>query len=163
MISIGLPAIGAAAVGIASAALDTAMEYVKQRTIVPSQTLANFDGVQCTIADMVGKVEASRLLVYQAGSVDEQPPDPILGLTASIVACEAAVEVTGNALQLFGALGYTTDFAVERYFRDAKGLTIIGQPIELRKLMAGKLKLGLPPMGPSPGPPADTTAKLGGA
>ena len=162
MTSIGLPALGAAAVGIASAALDTAMDYVKQRTVIPGQTLANFDGVQCTIADMVGKVEASRLLVYQAGSLDGQPPDPIPGLTASIFPCETAVEVTDKALQLLGALGYTTDFAVERYFRDAKGLMIIGQPIELRKLMAGKLKLGLPLMGPPAGPSPGTTLKRTG-
>ena len=151
MTTLALPSLGAAAVGVASAALDAAVEYVKQRTVIPGQTLANFDGVQSTIADMSSKVEASRLLVYQAGLVEGQPPDPIPGLLASIYPCRAAIEVTGDALQLIGTLGYTRDFTVERYFRDAKGLTLVGQPIEMRKLMAGKLKLGLPPMGPTPG------------
>ncbi|HEX76602.1 MAG TPA: acyl-CoA dehydrogenase [Dehalococcoidia bacterium] len=153
MTTLALPSLGAAAVGVASAALDAAIEYVKQRTVIPGQTLANFDGVQSTIAEMASKVEASRLLVYQAGLVEGQLPDPVPGLLASIYPCRAAIEVTGDALQLIGTLGYTKDFAVERYFRDAKGLTLVGQPIEMRKLMAGKLKLGLPPMGPLPGGP----------
>ena len=98
-------------------------------------------------------VEASRLLVYQAGSVTQQQPDPTLGSMASIFACEAALEVTNKALQVFGTFGYTTDFPVERYFRDARGLMLAGQPIEMRKLTMGKVKLGLPPMGPHGGAP----------
>lgn len=158
MLAIGLPAIGAAAVGVASAALGAAIDYVKQRTVTPGQTLANFDGIQCTIANMATMVEASSLLVYQAGSGDNGKPDPTLGTMASIFACEAALEVTNQALQVFGRFGYTTDFAIERYFRDARGLMLVGQPIEMRKLTAGKLKLGLPPLGPLGAPP-----KPGGA
>lgn len=146
-----LPALGAAAVGVASAALDAAIDYVKQRAVIPGQTLANFDGVQCAIADMASMVEASRLLVYQAGCVTE--PDPIPGLIASIFPCEAALEVTNRALQALGRFGYTRDFPIERYFRDARGLLLVGQPVEMRKLMAGKLKLGIPPLGPPGGAP----------
>lgn len=153
MLTIGLPAIGAAAVGVASAALGAAMDYVKQRAITPGQTLANFDGIQCTIADMATMVEASRLLVYQAGSATKGQPDPTLGSMASIFACESALEVTNKTLQVLGALGYTTDFPVERYFRDARGLMLVGQPMEMRKLTTGRLKLGLPPMGPPGGAP----------
>jgi butyryl-CoA dehydrogenase len=103
MTTLALPSIGAAALGVASAALDAAVEYVRQRTVIPGQTLANFDGVQSTIAEMSSKVEASRLLVYQAGLVEGQPPDPIPGLLASTYPCKAAIEVTGDALQLIGA------------------------------------------------------------
>lgn len=153
MSAIALPAIGAAALGIASAALEAAIDYVKQREVIPGQTLANFDGLQCTIADMATMVEASRLMVYQAGSLEEGKPDPTPGLLASIFPCEAALEVTNKALQVFGAFGYTTDFPLERYLRDARGLMLVGQPIEMRKLTVGKFKLGLPPMGPPGGPP----------
>ncbi|MBA7495553.1 Acryloyl-CoA reductase (NADH) [subsurface metagenome] len=152
MLTIGLPAIGAA-VEVASAALGVAIDYVKQRAVTPGQTLANFDGIQCTIADMATMVEASRLLVYQAGSGGDGKPDPTLGPMASIFACEAALEVTNKALQVFGRFGYTTDFAIERYFRDARGLMLVGQPVEMRKLTAGRLKLGLPPPGPLGGAP----------
>jgi len=148
---IAIPAIGAAAVGVASAALGAATDYVKQRAVTPGQTLANFDGIQCSIADMATMVEASRLLVYQAGT--EQGADPTLGLMAGIFACEAALEVTNKALQVFGTYGYTADFPTERYFRDARGLMLVGSPMELRKLIAGRLKLGLLPMAPPGGPP----------
>ena len=137
--------------GVASAALDAAIDYVKQRAVIPGQTLANFDGVQCAIADMASMVEASRLLVYQAGCVTE--PDPIPGLIAIIFPCEAALEVTNMALQALGRFGYTRDFPIERYFRDARGLLLVGQPVEMRKLMAGKLKLGISPLGPPGGAP----------
>ena len=153
------PTIGAAAVGIASASLEAATDYVKQRAVTPGQNLANFDEVQCAIANMTAMVEASRLLVYQVGCATERESDPALGPMASMFACEAALEVTNKALQVLGALGYTRDFPVERYFRDARGLMLVGQPIEMRKLMTGKLKLGLPPMGPPGGGPP----KPGGA
>jgi alkylation response protein AidB-like acyl-CoA dehydrogenase len=163
-----LPAIGAAAVGIASAAQDAAIEYVKQRTVMPGLTLANYDGIQYAIAEMAGKVEASRLLVYQASSVVGQPPDPIPGYTASIFACDAALEVTSRALEAFGTFGYTQDFPLERYYRDVRGLMFAGQVMESRKLTVGRLMLGLPPMGgppgggpPSGGPPSGMPPKPG--
>ena len=67
--------------------------------------------------------------------------------------CEAAFEVTSKALQLFGTYGYTADFPIERYLRDARGLMLVGQPVDVRKLFAGRVKLGLPLMGPPGGPP----------
>jgi alkylation response protein AidB-like acyl-CoA dehydrogenase len=146
MAAIAMPAFGAIAVGLSRAALEAATQYVKQRTVAFGQTLASFDGVQCAIADMITVVEASRLLVYQAGSTPEGQTDPTPGFTAGIFPCEAAVAVTSQALQVFGTYGYTTDFPLERYFRDARGLTLVAQPIELRKLVMARLKLGLPPM-----------------
>jgi len=159
---IAIPSIGASAVGVASAALEAAIDYVKQRAVTPGQTLANFDGIQSTIADMAATVEASRLLVYKAGATGEGPPDPTLGMMAGIFPCEAALEVTNKALQLFGTSGYTLDFPLERYFRDARGLMLVAQPIEMRKLIAGKLKLGLPPMGPPGGGPPGGAPPGGG-
>jgi alkylation response protein AidB-like acyl-CoA dehydrogenase len=108
------------------------------------------------IADMATEVEASRLLVYRAGSMPADAPDITPGLMASIFPCEAASEVTSKALQVFGTYGYTADFPVERYFRDARGLMLAGQPTEMRKLIAGRLKLGLPPLVPPGGAPPRT-------
>jgi len=151
--TVGFPGIGAAALGIAEAALDTAIQYVKQRAVAFGQMLANFDGVQCMIAEMTTVVEAARLTVYQAGSMPGDAPDLTPGIVAGVFPCEAALEVTSKALQLFGTYGYTADFPVERYFRDARGLTLVAQPIEVRKLTAGRLKLGLPPLIPPGGAP----------
>lgn len=64
-----------------------------------------------------------------------------------------STEVTGKALQVFGGYGYTADFPLERYFRDARGLMLVAQPPEMRKLVMGRLKLGLPPMVPPGGMP----------
>ncbi len=155
MVAIVMPAFGAVAVGLARVALEAATEYAKQRAVAFGQTLANFDSVQCSIAEMTMMVEASRLLVYRAGSMLGSEPDLTPAFMAGIFPCEAALEVTNKALQVFGTYGYTADFPLERYFRDARGLMLVAQPMELRKLVMGRLKLGLPPMTPPGGmPPA---------
>lgn len=141
-----MPMFGAIALGLSRAALEAATQYVKSRSVAYNQTLSNFDVIQYMLADMTTKVEAARLLVYQAGSLSEQKPDLTLSAMAGIFPCEVALEVTSQALQLFGGYGYTADFPLERYFRDARGLTLIAQPMELRKLVLSRLKLGLPPV-----------------
>lgn len=146
--TLGMPGLGAIAVGLARAALEAATLHVKERPVAFGQMLANFDGVQCAIADMAIMVEASRLLVLQAGAMTEPVADFTPGAMAGAFACDAALEVTSKALQLFGAYGYTTDFPIERYFRDARGLMIISWPMEVRKLVIGRLKLGLPTLAP---------------
>lgn len=149
--TIGMPGFGALAVGVARASLEAAIPYVKERPVAFGQKLANFDGVQCIIAEMTTLVEASRLLVLRAGAMPEDGADMATGLMSGIFACEAALEVTSKALQLFGAYGYTSDFPIERYFRDARGLLLPTWPMEVRKLGLGRLKLGLPilsPLGP---------------
>lgn len=92
-------------------------------------------------------------LSEQQQMLKQTVPDVTPGLMASIFPCEAAVEVTSKALQVLGTYGYTSDFPLERYFRDARGLTLVGQPTEARKLTAGRLKLGLPPLVPPGGAP----------
>lgn len=143
-----MPGFGAIAVGLAGASLEAATEYVKERPVAFGQMLSNFDGVQSTIADMATMVEASRLLVLRAGAVSEDTADLTLGVMAGIFACEAALETTSKALQLFGASGYTTDLPIERHFRDARGLLVPSWPMEVRKLVLGRLRLGLPTLAP---------------
>lgn len=115
------PTIGAQAVGIAQGALDASIGYVKERKQF-GKRIADFQTVQFMLADMAMKIEAARLMVYTAAARAERN-EPDLGFISSASKCfasDVAMEVTTNAVQLFGGYGYTTDFAVERYMRDAK-------------------------------------------
>jgi len=115
------PTIGAQAVGIAQGALDAAIAYVKERKQF-GKAIADFQGVQFMLADMAMKLEAARLMVYTAAARAERG-EPNLGFISSASKCfasDVAMEVTTDAVQLFGGYGYTTDFPVERFMRDAK-------------------------------------------
>jgi alkylation response protein AidB-like acyl-CoA dehydrogenase len=115
------PTIGAQAVGIAQGALDAAIAYVKERKQF-GKAIADFQAVQFMLADMAMKLEAARLMVYSAAARAERG-EPNLGFISSASKCfasDVAMEVTTDAVQLFGGYGYTTDFPVERFMRDAK-------------------------------------------
>jgi alkylation response protein AidB-like acyl-CoA dehydrogenase len=115
------PTIGAQAVGIAQGALDAAIAYVKERKQF-GKAVADFQAVQFMLADMAMKLEAARLMVYTAAARAERG-EPNLGFISSASKCfasDVAMEVTTDAVQLFGGYGYTTDFPVERFMRDAK-------------------------------------------
>jgi alkylation response protein AidB-like acyl-CoA dehydrogenase len=115
------PTIGAQAVGIAQGALDAAIAYVKERKQF-GKPVADFQAVQFMLADMAMKLEAARLMVYTAAARAERG-EPNLGFISSASKCfasDVAMEVTTDAVQLFGGYGYTTDFPVERFMRDAK-------------------------------------------
>jgi alkylation response protein AidB-like acyl-CoA dehydrogenase len=115
------PTIGAQAVGIAQGAVDAAIAYVKERKQF-GKPIADFQAVQFMLADMAMKVEAARLMVYTAAARAERG-EPNLGFISSASKCfasDVAMEVTTDAVQLFGGYGYTTDFPVERFMRDAK-------------------------------------------
>ena len=115
------PTIGAQAVGIAQGALDAAIAYTKDRKQF-GKSISHFQGVQFMLADMAMKVEAARLMVYHAAARAERG-EKRLGFISSASKCfasDVAMEVTTDAVQLFGGAGYTTDFPVERMMRDAK-------------------------------------------
>jgi alkylation response protein AidB-like acyl-CoA dehydrogenase len=115
------PTIGAQAVGIAQGAVDAAIAYVKDRRQF-GKSISGFQGVQFMLADMAMKVEAARLLTYTAAARAERG-EPALGFISSASKCfasDVAMEVTTDAVQLFGGAGYTIDFPVERMMRDAK-------------------------------------------
>ncbi|MBA5845677.1 acyl-CoA dehydrogenase [Gordonia amicalis] len=115
------PTIGAQAVGIAQGALDKAIEYVKDRKQF-GKPISSFQGVEFMIADMAMKVEAARLMVYTSAARAERGENN-LGFISSASKCfasDVAMEVTTDAVQLFGGAGYTRDFPVERMMRDAK-------------------------------------------
>jgi alkylation response protein AidB-like acyl-CoA dehydrogenase len=113
--------IGAQAVGIAQGALDAAVAYVKERQQF-GKRIADFQGVQFLLADMAMKTEAARQLVYVAAASAERGDADLtfLSSAAKTFASDTAMEVTTDAVQLFGGYGYTKDFPVERMMRDAK-------------------------------------------
>jgi alkylation response protein AidB-like acyl-CoA dehydrogenase len=115
------PTIGAQAVGIAQGALEAAVAYVKDRKQF-GQTIADFQGVRFMLADMAMKIEAARHMVYVAAAKAERGEANIGFITAAAkcYASDVAMEVTTDAVQLFGGAGYTRDFPVERMMRDAK-------------------------------------------
>jgi len=146
----GQPAIAA---GIARSALEASVSYLKQRTVVGPNTLANFDAVQCTIADMATATETARLLAYRAAFPKGQP-DPLIFMGA-VLSRQLAIEVTGKAIDLHGGYGCTKDFPLERYFRDAKTFSLVPPTADFVKAMAGKIILDIP-LAPPPkagGPP----------
>jgi alkylation response protein AidB-like acyl-CoA dehydrogenase len=117
------PMIAAQAVGIAQGAIDAARAYMKERKTF-GKALADYQGLQFMLADMAMKTEAARILTYRACAlIDEKDPDRELnsiGAMAKCFASDTAMQVTVDAVQLLGGNGYTTDFPVERYMRDAK-------------------------------------------
>ncbi len=115
------PTIGAQAVGIAQGALDAAIAYTKERKQF-RRSVSDFQGVQFMLADMAMKIEAARLLTYTAAARAERGEAGLnfISAAAKWFASDVAMEVTTNAVQLFGGAGYTQDFPVERMMRDAK-------------------------------------------
>ena len=115
------PTIGAQAVGIAQGALNAVIGYVKERKQF-GLAVGEFQGVRFMLADMAMKIEAARHMVYAAAAKAERG-EPGVGFIAAAAKCYAsdvAMEVTTDAVQLFGGAGYTKDFPVERMMRDAK-------------------------------------------
>lgn len=115
------PTIGAQAVGLAQGALDAALAYTKDRKQF-GKSISDFQAVQFMLADMAMKVEAARLMVYTSAARAERGEKNLgfISAAAKCFASDVAMEVTTDAVQLFGGAGYTTDFPVERMMRDAK-------------------------------------------
>jgi len=115
------PAVGAQAVGIAQAALDAATAYAKERRQF-DRPIAEFQGIQFMLADMAMQVHASRLMVHHAAALVDRG---VAGtsLEASMAKCfagDTAMKVATDAVQVFGGYGYTREYPVERFMRDAK-------------------------------------------
>ncbi|MCP2254979.1 Acyl-CoA dehydrogenase [Prauserella aidingensis] len=138
------PTIGAQALGIAQGALDATVDYVKERKQF-GQAIGDFQGVQFMLADMGMKVETARHMVYASAAASERGDEraAFMASAAKKYASDVAMEVTTDAVQLFGGAGYTRDFPVERMMRDAKitqiyeGTNQIQQVVMARSLLKG--------------------------
>jgi alkylation response protein AidB-like acyl-CoA dehydrogenase len=138
------PTIGAQAVGIAQGALDFATDYMKQRRAF-GQAIAEFQGLRFMLADMAIRTEAARLLVYRACALVENDPAGelnVIGAMAKSFASDTAMSVTTDAVQLLGGYGYTKDFPVERYMRDAKITQIYEGTNQIQRVVISKNLLG---------------------
>lgn len=130
--------IGAQAVGLAQAALEESARYAKERKAF-GKTISDFQGLQFMIADMATRVEASRLLVWQAAVMkDSNVKYSKQSAMAKLYAAETAMWVTTKAIQIHGGYGYTTDYPVERFFRDAKITEIYEGTSEIQRIVIAR-------------------------
>lgn len=112
--------IGAQMIGVAQGALDAALRYVKERQQF-GKPIGEFQGVQFQLADMATQLEAARLMVYNAARLkDAGLPFTHEAAMAKLFASEAANRITGQAVELFGGYGYSREYPVEKFYRDAK-------------------------------------------
>ncbi|MGZ4031887.1 MAG: acyl-CoA dehydrogenase [Tumebacillaceae bacterium] len=130
--------IGAQALGIARAAFDAAVAYVKQREQF-GRPVADFQAIQFMLADMATKIEASRLLIYQAATMrQEKLPCSKQASMAKYYATDTAMYVTTEAVQLFGGYGYSKEYPVERFMRDAKVTQIYEGTNQIQRIVVAK-------------------------
>lgn len=134
----GRVAIGAIAVGCAQRALDEAVRYALTRQQF-NQAIFDFQGLQFMLADMALEVEASRLMVEQAAlSLDSGKPNSKLCSMAKLKATDTAMKVTTDAVQILGGVGYTSEYPVERFMRDAKVLQIVEGTNQIQKVVIAR-------------------------
>ncbi|HEY2353856.1 MAG TPA: acyl-CoA dehydrogenase family protein [Gaiellaceae bacterium] len=139
----GRVGIAAQAVGIAQAAYDVAREYAKERHAF-GQPISKFQAIQTKLADMATEIEAARLLVHRAAWLKQNDlPHTEAGAKAKLFASAMARRQTAEAIQILGGYGYTKEFPVERYYRDAKITEIYEGTSEINRLVIARSILGL--------------------
>ncbi len=135
------PTIGAQAVGIAQGAIDCASEYMKSRRAFGAP-ISELQGLRFMLADMAIRTEAARALVYRAcATIDAGDPDgslSYLGAAAKAFASDSAMSVTTDAVQLLGGYGYTKEFPLERFMRDAKITQIYEGTNQIQRVVVAK-------------------------
>ena len=130
--------IAAQAVGIAQAAYDTARAYALERRQFGSR-IADFQAIQFTLAEMSTSIDAARLLTYRAAWRKQAGlPHTTEGAKAKLFASRVAVDVARDAIQVLGGYGYTKEFPVERYYRDAKVTEIYEGTSEIQRIVIAR-------------------------
>jgi alkylation response protein AidB-like acyl-CoA dehydrogenase len=131
--------IGAQALGIAQGALNVATAYAKDRQQF-GKSISSFQAIQFMLADMAMKIEAARQLVYAAAAKSERGDADLtfFGAAAKCFASDVAMEVTTDAVQVLGGAGYTRDWPVERYMRDAKITQIYEGTNQVQRIVMAK-------------------------
>jgi alkylation response protein AidB-like acyl-CoA dehydrogenase len=138
------PTVAAMAVGVARAALEFASEYATQR-VQFGRPIGQNQGVAFMLADMQASVDAARLLTWRAAWMarNAKPFHHAEGSISKLIAGETAVRVTEQAIQILGGNGYTRDYPVERWHRDAKIFTIFEGTSEIQRMIIGRAVTGL--------------------
>jgi acyl-CoA dehydrogenase len=138
------PSVAAMAVGVARAACEYARDYARER-VQFGRPIGQNQAIAFMLADMRAGVDAARLLVWRAAWMTRQgmPMDGAEGSMSKLVAAETAVRVTEQAIQVLGGNGYTRDYPVERWHRDAKIFTIFEGTSEIQRMIIGRAVTGL--------------------
>jgi alkylation response protein AidB-like acyl-CoA dehydrogenase len=139
--------IAAQSLGIAQAAYEASLAYARDREAF-GQKIGEFQGISFKLADMKTRIEASRLLVYNAALAKERSKQTgerytLEASIAKLFASETAMFVTHAAVQIHGGMGYSKELPVERYFRDAKITEIYEGTSEIQRLVISRAELGL--------------------
>ena len=130
--------IGAIAVGLSQRSLDEAIKYSLERKQF-NQPIFDFQGLQWMMADMATETQASRLMVQAAAQkLDSKKEDVALASMAKMKATDTAMRVTTDSVQIHGGVGYTTEYPVERYMRDAKVLQIVEGTNQVQKVVIAR-------------------------
>ena len=134
--------IAAQALGIAQAAYDVARRYAQER-VQFGRPIGDFQAIQWKLADMATEIDAARLLTYRAAWLKQQGrPHTVEGAKAKLFSSEMARRQTAEAIQILGGYGYTKEFPVERYYRDAKITEIYEGTSEIQRLVIARSILG---------------------
>ncbi|MEV6176428.1 acyl-CoA dehydrogenase family protein [Streptomyces sp. NPDC052015] len=134
--------IAACAVGVAQAALDEAVAYARQRRQF-GRPIADFQGLRFLLADMATRIEAGRALYLAAARLrDAGRPFAAQAAMAKLHCTDAAMQVTTDAVQVLGGYGYTADFPVERYLREAKVLQIVEGTNQIQRMVIARHLVG---------------------
>jgi alkylation response protein AidB-like acyl-CoA dehydrogenase len=134
----GRISIAALSLGIAKGAYEAAVQYSKERHQF-DQPIANFQGIAFKLADMATEIMAAELLTMQAADMKNKKMNMTKeAAMAKYFASEVAVKTANDAVQVFGGYGYTKDFPVEKYYRDAKLCTIGEGTSEIQKIVIAR-------------------------
>jgi len=134
----GRISIGALSLGIAKGAYEAALKYAKEREQF-GQTIGKFQAIGFKLADMATEIEASELLLHKAAHLKVKGEKMTkIGAMAKMYSSEVCVKVANEALQIHGGYGYTKDFPVEKFYRDAKLCTIGEGTTEIQKLVISR-------------------------
>ncbi|MFF2851208.1 acyl-CoA dehydrogenase [Streptomyces sp. NPDC058001] len=137
--------IAACAIGLAQAALDTALEYATGRRQF-GRSIIDFQGLRFMLADMATQIEAGRALYLAAARLrDTGRPFSKQAAMAKLLCTDAAMKVTTDAVQVLGGYGYTADFPVERYMREAKVLQIVEGTNQIQRMVIARHLAGPAP------------------
>ena len=133
----------AACVGVAQAAIDATVKYARERKQF-GKPIGGFQLIQEMVADMVAETEVARYFVYRAGFLkDKETPFVREASIAKYYAAEAAIRTAQKAIKIHGGYGYSNEYPVGRYLRDAVGLQLYEGTAEIQKLIIGRETLGI--------------------
>ncbi len=134
----GRISIGALSLGIAKGAYEAALQYSKER-VQFGRPISQFQGVSFKLAEMATEIEAAELMVHKAAFLkNAEKPVTRQSAMAKMYASEVCVKVANEAVQIHGGYGYTKDFPVEKFYRDAKLCTIGEGTTEIQKVVIAK-------------------------